>query len=232
MMRQLAVLMWKEWRQTRVLFLTLAVGGPLFVVAATLHAAGDHAPAELSYAAVAAVAVVAAVILPCPAFAGERRTRCLDFTLRQPIGRWMLVLMKCLVPLAAWIGVALVAYATHAVLTSHLNPRDFDSDFAEGTFVLACLLFSATFLASAVARRPATAALVGTFVGSALALVLRAPAIYRRGTTLVAASWSVCMLGMAWATIESSITGWGGKGRDTVPPASPEKRPVTEEELR
>lgn len=203
--RQFAVLLWKDWRQTRALFLALAVGGPLFVCAAWAY--GDRAGrgGPVSEAA-AAVVLSGAVVLGATAFAGERRRGTLAFLVEAPVPRWQVVASKTLLCVLLWLGVVacaslagrLCAPAAEAVvdvldlrrplhfLTAHPHtwPGFALASLRALPILLCCLVLSTSV------RRPIVAVLLGVVASCALVLVWAAlaPVYWTWGRYLVGAS--------------------------------------------
>jgi hypothetical protein len=164
--------MWKEWRQTRALFLALAGGTALFVGGCCLWPAVAGTDPDLGNAAVETVIILSALLLPAAAFAGERAAGQWAFLRRQPIAPTVLVFVKWLVPWVLWCGLAILAQRLRYAFGVAPGLQATFGDTSDTAFVMAILLFHATLVTSALVRRPAVAALAGGVAGVALFLML------------------------------------------------------------
>ena len=95
-MKKFRALLWKEWRQTRALFVALAIGGPLFMGAAWAYR--GHRPEEgraWGWRQRSSCSSPRQSSRPGPSQASAART--LAFLLEAPVARWKVVAAKALV---------------------------------------------------------------------------------------------------------------------------------------
>lgn len=186
-LRALRVLLWKEWRQMRALLAALAIGGPVFILAA--WASVEFKPrSEGTIASAAAIFLFfAAAALPAASIAGERRSGTLGFLLRTPGRRWTIFAAKLAVCMASLLLLAALAsvvgrLCSRGALVLPTIPRllavpghqrpgtlsemtwlDFFVSSASVVPLLVCCLFF-----SAVVSRPTVALLGGALLWVAL----------------------------------------------------------------
>jgi len=110
MMRHFGALLWKEWRGLRALFIGLAIGGPVFLLAAWAYPGYGPDRGDSVATAAALFLVLAAAALPASVIAGERQTGTLAFLVDLPVARWKVVAVKVVVAGVLWL--ALVALAS------------------------------------------------------------------------------------------------------------------------
>jgi len=174
LIRQFKVLLWKEWRQQRALFLALAIGTVVSVAAMRVWAGVEGRRQDVFAGVVILCVLLSAGLLAGVSSAGERGARALRFALQKPIGPRRMLAAKFATCGALWLVMVSVAGAVGWLCAT--SPRLLASwEWAVGAGAgWGWLVFCCCFLTSACVERPSLAVPLGAaLAGSCLLAISR-----------------------------------------------------------
>jgi hypothetical protein len=208
-MRQLAVLLWKDWRLLRPALVAMAVAGPACMFPMAFGLGGlSRWRAELGFAALmCSFAVV--IVLTAPAFASERKTGTLRFLFTTAASRRSMFLSKAIVAGAASAAV-IGAMALIATLLGGTSMSVFQERTAMPWAPMLC--WAVVLFGSAAASRVEPVFALAAVAGMP---VLFAPLLVYPFSLLTAEPWetkgySAQSLAMFRAALQGAICLWVG----------------------